>query len=86
MNQQYQLIPANPSGLLWSQSLELYLGVQAGVLRYFNADGNLVLTPEEEAEQAQLQAEQAQLQAQEAEARAARLAEQLRALGIEPEV
>jgi Uma2 family endonuclease len=85
VNQQYQPIPANPAGLLWSQSLELYLGVQAGVLRYFTADGNLVLTPEEEAEQAQDQAEQAQQQAQEAEARATRLAEQLRALGIEPE-
>ncbi|HEY9625392.1 MAG TPA: Uma2 family endonuclease [Crinalium sp.] len=86
VNQRYELIPANPSGLLWSHSLGLYLGVQAGVLRYFTESGELVLSPEEEARQAQLQAEHAQQQAQQAEARAARLAEQLRALGIEPDV
>jgi len=78
VNQQYQLIDANASGWLWSQSLELYLGVEAGVLRYFTAAGDLVLSPQEEAEQAQQQALQA-------EARAARLAQQLRSLGVEPE-
>lgn len=78
VNQQYQLIPENASGWLWSQSLGLYLGVQAGVLRYFTAAGHLVLSPQEEAEQAQQQAQQS-------EVRAARLAAQLRSLGVEPE-
>jgi Uma2 family endonuclease len=85
-NQQYEPISANELGHLWSQSLGLYLGVQSGMLRYFAANGELVLSPEEEAAQAQQQAEQARQQAQQAEARAAQLAKQLRALGIEPEV
>ena len=57
--------------------LGLYLGVEKGILRYFLESGALVLSPEEAAAQAQIQA-------QEAEARAATLAEQLKALGIEP--
>lgn len=86
VNQRYELIPANESGWLWSQSLELYLGVWNGQLRYFTAAGALVLSPAEAAEQIQQEVQQAQLQAEQAEARAARLAEQLRALGIEPDV
>jgi Uma2 family endonuclease len=78
VNQQYDLIPANESGWLWSQSLGLYLGVREGVLRYFTAAGLLVPSPEEAAEQAQQQAQQA-------EARAAQFAQQLRALGIDPD-
>ncbi len=93
VNQQYELIVANESDWLWSHSLGLYLGIQAGMLRYFTETGALVLSPEEAAEQAQqqtqqakIEAEQAQQQAQQAEARAALLAEQLRALGIEPDL
>lgn len=92
MNQQYEPIPANEAGWLWSESLGLSLGVQAEMLRYFTEAGELVLSPAEQAEfseqqaqQAQLEATQAQQKAQQAEARAALLAEQLRALGIEPE-
>lgn len=65
-------------GRRWSYALNLYLGVQDGVLRYFTESGALVPTPEEAAAQAQMQIEQA-------EARAHRLAEQLKNLGIEPE-
>jgi Uma2 family endonuclease len=86
VNQQYEPIAPNASGLLWSYSLGLYLGIREGVLRYFTEGETLVLSPEEEAEQAQQQAQQAQQQAQQAEARAARLAEQLRSLGIKPEL
>jgi Uma2 family endonuclease len=68
----YAAIAANPAGWLWSEVLELYLGVQDGRLRYFDAQGQLIPTPEEDAAQAQRRAEQ--------------LAEQLRSLGIEPEV
>ncbi|MCG8367701.1 MAG: Uma2 family endonuclease [Pseudanabaenales cyanobacterium] len=82
----YQSIAANSAGWLWSQVLGLYLGVQDGKLRYFMESGQLVPTPEEAAEQAQTAAQQAQIQAQQAEARAARLAEQLKALGVNPEI
>jgi Uma2 family endonuclease len=85
VNQQYEAIQPNPQGRLWSHVLGLYLGVQQNKLRYFYENGELVPTPEEAAEQAQSQALQAQAQALQAETRAARLAEQLRALGIEPE-
>jgi Uma2 family endonuclease len=87
----YKAITPNPAGYLWSESLDLYLGVRAGQLRYFTADGQLVLTPEEDAlqaqrqaEQAQQQAEQAQQQAEQAQRQAERLAAQLRSLGVEP--
>lgn len=71
VHQQYEAIAANQQGHRWSQVLELYLGVYEGQLRYFTAAGKLVPTPEEAAEQA--------------EAKAARLAEQLKALGVDPE-
>jgi Uma2 family endonuclease len=63
VNQQYEPIPEIESGWLWSQSLGLYLGIQAGMLRYFTEAGNLVLSPEKALQ---------------------RLTEQLRALGVEP--
>ncbi len=85
IGQEYQPIVANESGRLWSQILELYLGIYEGKLRYFSQDGELVPTPEEAALQAQEQAQQAQEQAQQAQQRVERLADQLRALGIEPE-
>ncbi|MEG4341696.1 Uma2 family endonuclease [Microcoleus sp. A003_D6] len=71
IGREYQAILANEFGRLWSEVLELYLGIHDRKLRYFTPDGELVATPEEAA-----------LQAQE---RANRLANQLRALGIEPE-
>ncbi|QQE67722.1 hypothetical protein GFS31_44350 (plasmid) [Leptolyngbya sp. BL0902] len=72
VDQHYQPIAPNPEGWLWSQVLGLYLGVQEGQLRYFTESGQRLPTPEEAAEQS--------------ESRAARLAEQLRAMGVEPEV
>jgi Uma2 family endonuclease len=78
IGQEYQAIVANEFGRLWSEVLELYLGIHDGKLRYFTPDGQLVPTPEESALQAQAQAAQAQAQAES-------LANQLRALGIEPE-
>jgi hypothetical protein len=81
----YQAIPPNQAGWLWSESLELYLGVHQQQLRYFSPEGNLIPTPDEAAIQAQQQAEQAQQQAEQAQQRAERLAEQLRSLGIEPQ-
>jgi len=85
VNLRYQPIQPNAEGLLWSYALDLYLGIDNGVLRYYTASGELVPTPEEAAAQAQMQMEQAQSLAQQAESRANRLAEQLRNLGIEPD-
>ncbi len=43
----YQPLEANPQGWLWSQQLELFLGVYNSQLRFFTADNKLVATPEE---------------------------------------
>ncbi|MBW4579800.1 MAG: Uma2 family endonuclease [Tildeniella nuda ZEHNDER 1965/U140] len=67
----YQPLSPNTNGWLWSEELDLYLGIDAEQLRYFTAEGSLVPTPEEAA----LQADQ----------RAERLADQLRSLGVEPD-
>ena len=71
----------------------MYLGVKDKQLRYYNSAGELVATPEEEAQQERKKAEQervrAQLEQEKAEqerARAEKLAAQLRALGIEPDI
>jgi Uma2 family endonuclease len=85
IGREYQPIAASEFGRLWSDTLELYLGIYEGKLRYFSPDGLLVPTPEEAALQAQQQAQQAQQQAQQAQQRAEKLANQLRELGIEPE-
>jgi Uma2 family endonuclease len=103
-DQRYQDIQPDSRGWLWSPTLGLWLGLWEGEihresalwLRFYDADGHLVLLPEEaaqrQAEQAQQQAEQAQLRADRARAqadrerqRAERFAEQLRSLGINPE-
>ncbi|MBX7218780.1 MAG: Uma2 family endonuclease [Blastocatellia bacterium] len=95
----YKPIRPNAQGHLWSQALDLYLGVQDGKLRYFTSTGLLVPTPEEAAiqeihraqeafAQAEQEAQRAQQEAQRAQQeaqRAEKLAAQLRALGIEPE-
>ncbi|MBD2206870.1 Uma2 family endonuclease [Calothrix sp. FACHB-1219] len=88
----YQPIEPNPQGLLWSQQLSLYLGIHETKLRYFTAEGQVIPTPEEFAQQQQQLAEQekqrAQQQQQLAEQekqRAERLATKLRELGIDPD-
>ncbi|WP_224095061.1 Uma2 family endonuclease [Nostoc sp. MS1] len=81
----YEPLQANEQGYLWSQQLELYLGVHQGLVRFFTVDGELVPTPEEEAQQAHLQVQQAQLQAQQAQQKAERLAAKLRELNIDPD-
>ena len=74
----YQPITANATGQLWSEQLELYLGLHQEQLRYFTATGELVLTLEEVAIQFQSIAEQERQ-------RAETLAAQRQALGIEPQ-
>lgn len=79
-------------GRLWSQQLELYLGVYEGKLRFFTTENQLILSSEELAGQERLRAEQAEERAQQAEERAqqaeqeiARLREALRTQGIDLE-
>lgn len=47
---EYQPLEPNTQGHLWSQQLNLYLGIHQGLLRFFTSAGKLVPTPEEEAE------------------------------------
>lgn len=68
---EYQPLQPNEQGYLWSQQLELYLGVYNGLLRFFTSDGQLVPTPEETAERV--------------EQKAQRLAAKLRKLNIDPD-
>jgi Uma2 family endonuclease len=74
----YQPIEPNPQGLLWSQQLDLYLGVHEGKLRYFTAECQLIMTPEEYGIQAKEDAKQEKQ-------RAERLAAKLRELNIDPD-
>jgi Uma2 family endonuclease len=103
----YQQIPANSHGHYPIPPLGVELGIWQGLyknlelpwLRWWDAEGNLLLTGEERAEierqqkelalgQAELERQQAAIARQQAEQerqRAERLAAQLRALGVEPE-
>jgi Uma2 family endonuclease len=85
VGQHYEAILPNLAGQRWSEVLGLFVGVQGNCLRYFYPSGEIVPTPEEVATAAELEAEQAQALVHQAEERAARLAEQLRKLGVEPE-
>lgn len=86
----YQPLEANPQRWLWSQQLQLYLGIYERKLRFFNAEKELVLTTAEyertQKELAQQQAESERQHKELAQQRAEALATQLRALGIEPDV
>ena len=85
VNQRYEEIVPNEAGQRYSQVLGLFLGVHQRQLRYFLENGELVPTLPEATAAAQAQAEAAQAQVEASRAQAARLAEQLRSLGIEPE-
>lgn len=78
----YQELEFTPEGWLWSQQLGLYLGILDGKLRFYTPDKQLVLLPEEAANQ---QLEQTNQQLEQERQRAQRLAEQLRAAGIDPD-
>jgi len=49
----YQPLEPNPQGWLWSQQLELFLGLHNSQLRFFTSDGQLLPTPEEAAIEAE---------------------------------
>lgn len=54
---QYEEIEPNERGWLWSEELQLYLGILNEQLRFFTPDGQLVLTPEEGEEKERQRAE-----------------------------
>ena len=64
---QYQELQLNPQGWLWSQQLELYLGIYARKLRFFSPDGQLIPTPQEAAAAEQQQTKLVQQQAEAAQ-------------------
>jgi hypothetical protein len=87
----YQSIQSTQQGWLWSQQLELYLGLVDNKLRLFSPQGELIPSPEEladqerqRAEQAQQRAEQERQRAERAEEEIARLKAQLRSQGLKP--
>jgi len=47
---QYQPIPPNSQGWLWSESLGFFLGIHEQQLRYFSLEGTLIPTPQEAAQ------------------------------------
>lgn len=75
IDSEYQEILPNAEGHLWSDQLELFLGIHEGRLWLFTAEGERVLLAEEALA---LQAEQERL-------RAERLAAKLRQLGVDPD-
>ncbi|MFB8789455.1 MAG: Uma2 family endonuclease [Potamolinea sp.] len=94
VNGRYQLIKTNERNNYPIEPLGVELGIWQGQyqnvefpwLRWWDAQGNLLLTAEERLEQQQERAEREQQRAEREQQRAERLADQLRALGIEPEV
>ena len=77
----YEPLEPNNQGHLWSQQLELYLGIYQGLVRFFTPEGELVPTPEEIAELAESERQQKEIAQQKAE----RLAAKLRELNIDPD-
>jgi len=72
---QYQEIAPNDREWLWSEQLQLFLGIHERKLRFFTAEGELVPLPEEEMQQ----------RAERAEQELERLKAQLKSQGVEPE-
>jgi Uma2 family endonuclease len=64
----YQPKQTNEQGWMWSEQLQLFLGIEDNRLRFFTPAGELVPTPEETARTEQLQRQEAEQQRQEAEA------------------
>lgn len=69
---QYQELQLNPDGRLWSQQLQLYLGIHDSKLRLFTVEGKLISTPNEVVEQERQQRQQAEQQVAEMESLLAR--------------
>ncbi|MDE5082569.1 MAG: Uma2 family endonuclease [Trichodesmium sp. St15_bin1_1] len=94
VNGYYQQMVANERNHYPIEPLGVELGIWEGEyqsqvwpwLRWWDAQGNLLLTGDERAEQERQQVEQERQRAEQERQRADRLAEQLKALGVEPEL
>lgn len=82
----YQPIEPNTEGWLWSQQLELFLGVQESELRFFSQEKVLIPTPQERAEAAQQQVESERQQRELAQQKVEELMARLRELGDNPDM
>jgi Uma2 family endonuclease len=71
----YETLVPTDAGWLWSEQIQLFLGIHGQQLRCFTVEGNLIALPEEAERQAKEQAQQ----------RAERLAQMLRSQGIDPD-
>jgi Uma2 family endonuclease len=67
----YEPLKFNEFGWLWSEELELFLGIHESKLRFFGRDNQLIPTDKERAEAAQQQVEE--------------LKRRLKALGVDPD-
>jgi Uma2 family endonuclease len=85
MDGAYQDLEPNAQGWLWSQQLQLFLGVHESKLRFFTEAGHLVPTPEESATAAEVALSEAKQQTDAERQRSEKLAAKLRELGINPE-
>lgn len=66
----YHDLQSNEESWLWSEQLELFLGIYNSKLRFFTPEGQLIPTPEEMAIQEQQRAEQEQQRAEQERQRA----------------
>jgi Uma2 family endonuclease len=82
---EYEEIQPNEQGKLWSQQLQLFLGIYEQKLRFFTPEGQLVPTPEESAEAAEQRATEAEATAERERQQKEKLAAKLRELNIDPE-
>ena len=90
----YQLVAANERGHYPIEPLGVELGIWQGVyqnvelpwLRWWDSEGNLLLSGAERAEQERQRADREQERAQQAEDQLEQLRAQLRSAGIEPEL
>jgi Uma2 family endonuclease len=81
---EYRDIEPTPQGWLWSQQLQMYLGIHDNKLRFFTAEGQLIPLPEEDAqyqvEQERQRAEQEHQRAEQERQRADRAEQELEQL------
>jgi Uma2 family endonuclease len=90
----YQSATADAQGRFWIPEMQLSVGIWHGTrlgvtthwLRWWNADGDLLLWSSEKAEQEHQRAEQEHQRAEQERQRAEQLAAKLRELGVDPDV
>ncbi|MBN4000946.1 Uma2 family endonuclease [Nostoc sp. LPT] len=81
----YQPLEPNAQGWLWSQQLELFLGIYESKLRFFNVDNQLVATPEERVQAAERKIEAERQQRELVQQQVEELKARLKELGVNPE-